>query len=227
MLKETGIECLDQAQILKKVRKEVGLRLSQKYNAKRTVSELLNNAIRKLGKPFLFFSGLKGVGLSAKVPGLDLGKDENGRDVACCLQYYVALLRKRKVKIHTLIVLGSRAKGRARSKSDVDVTLIASDLPGKSIPEFTNFPQKIMNIRRQMLLSDFPLLIGVQQSSCCSEAEFMQWLEEFRVIALDAIYYGKIIYDDGFWKRVKLIFAEMDNKYSLSDTEIPELLFSL
>lgn len=207
------------------MRKEVGLRLSQKYNAKRTVSQMLNNAIRKIEKPFLLVSGLNRVGLSATGPSLDLGKDENGRDVAYCLQYYVALLRKRKVKIHTLIVLGSRAKGRARPTSDVDVTIIASDLPGKSTSEFTNLPQKIMNIKRQMLLSDLPLLIGVQQSSCCSKVEFTQWLEEFRVIALDAVYYGKIIYDDGFWKKVKHTFAEMDNKYNLSDTEIPQLLF--
>lgn len=218
---------MNETQIVNKVRKEVRLRLSQKYSVKRTISGVLTNAIKKIEKPFVVVSGLKRVGVSSNALTLDLGKDGYGRDVASGLQYYITLLRRRNVKIHTIIVLGSRAKGRARPKSDVDVTIIASDLPGKSIAEFTNFAQKIMNIKRYVLLSDFPLLIGVQLSHCCSKLEFMQWLTEFRVIALDAVYYGKIIYDDGFWKRVRRAFAEMDDKYSLSDTDIPKLLFAL
>lgn len=218
---------MNQTQIVNKVRKEARLRLSQKYTIKRTISGVLTNAIKRIEKFFVVVSGLKRVGVSSNETALDLGKDGYGRDVASCLQYYVTLLRRRNVKVHTIIVLGSRAKGRARPKSDVDVTIIASELPGKSIAEFTNFAQKIMNIKRYVLLSDFPLFIGVQLSSCCSKLEFMQWLTEFRVIALDAIYYGKIIYDDGFWKRVEQTFAEMDDKYNLSDTEIPKLVFPL
>jgi hypothetical protein len=67
----------------------------------------------------------------------------------------------------------------------------------------------------------------VQQSSCCSKTEFIQWLKEFRVIALDAVYYGKVIYDDGFWKEVRRTFEKINKEYHLSRTELPALLYSL
>ncbi|MGD0028168.1 MAG: polysaccharide deacetylase family protein [Candidatus Bathyarchaeia archaeon] len=222
-----NVENLSQSQILEGVRKQVELRLSQKYNVKRVMSQAISRIAVKIETPFSIISGPKHIVSSPTNVSLDLGKDERGRDIASCLQTYVALLQKRGVKLHTLIVLGSRAKGRGQPQSDVDVTIIASNLPGKSTSEFTNFAQKIMNLRRELLLSDFPLLFGVQQSSCCSKTEFIQWLKEFRVIALDAVYYGKVIYDDGFWKEVRRTFEKIDKEYHLNRTELPKLLYLL
>jgi hypothetical protein len=118
-------------------------------------------------------------------------------------------------------------KGRGKPRSDIDVTVIASNLPGRSSPEFPNIPQKILNIRRWLLLNDAPIFMGIQPSLCCSKKEFLQWLSEFRLIVLDAICYGKIIYDDGFWKEVLAEFGEIEDKYGINRMEIKKLLISL
>jgi predicted nucleotidyltransferase len=158
---------------------------------------------------------------------LSLGIDEYGRDVVSCLREYASLLISRGVKLHTLIVLGSRAKGRGKPESDVDVLVIASNLPGRKTSEFTSLSQKIMNIRQRLLLTDFPLSIGVEPSSSCSKEDFLRWLKEFKVAALDGVYYGKIIYDDGFWNEVQRIFKELEKKYRLQETRLKEMLLVL
>jgi len=216
-----------QSLILKSVREEIEKRISLKYNWKRTISSTLARfeklIFRLIFRPERFSKKT----CVSKFKDLDLGVDELGRNIAFCLKQYVTLLRNRGLKIHTLIVLGSRAKGRGKPDSDVDVMIIASNLPGVKTPEFTNFPQKIMNIRQRLLLSDFPLCIGVQPSACCSREEFISWLKRFRVVALDAIYYGKVIYDDGFWEKALQLFKKLEKEYRLNETKIKEMLFVL
>ena len=226
-LREPSPRIWTQSSIVEAVREEVELRLSQKYNIKRVVSQVIINLLNKIEDLLLTVSELKQVCSTPPKVNTNLGVDRRGRDVAVCLQMYVTLLIRRGVKVHTLLVLGSRAKGRARPQSDVDVTIIASDLPGKNTFEFTDLAQKIMNVRKEILLCDFPLLIGVQPSSCCSKCEFIRWLKDFKAIALDAVYYGKVIYDDGFWNEVKSIFEGIEKKYNLNETEVPALLFAL
>jgi hypothetical protein len=157
----------------------------------------------------------------------DLGTDELGRDVASGLGEYVLLLLRRNVQLRTLIVLGSRAKGRSKPESDIDVIVIASNLPGRSSAELSNIPQKILNIRRRFLLSDAPIFMGIQPSGCGSEEEFLTWLRDFKLSALDAVYYGKVIYDGGFWEQVLVEFRKIESKYRLNETNLKELLVPL
>jgi predicted nucleotidyltransferase len=216
-----------QSLILKSVQKEVERRISLKYNWKRTASSALTRLEKLIFhfifKPKRFFREVH----VSQFNEYDLGTDELGRNITYCLKQYVTLLMKRGLKIHTLIVLGSRAKGRGKPDSDVDVMIIASNLPGVKIPEFTNFPQKIMNLKQRLLLLDFPLCIGVQPSACCSREEFLMWLKGFRVVALDAIYYGKVIYDDGFWEKALQLFKKLEKEYRLNETNIKDMLLML
>jgi predicted nucleotidyltransferase len=216
-----------QSSIIESVQKQIRKRVSQKYNWKRTVSSSLVR-LEKVIFRFTFRRARFSCGaFIAQQDDLGLSVDESGRSIAGCLREYVNLLINRGVKLHTLLILGSRAKGRGKPESDVDVMVIASDLPGRKMSEFTNFPQKIMNIRQQLLLTDFPLCIGVQSSSNCSREEFLQWLREFKVAALDAVYYGKVIYDDGFWSKVMQNFKEIEKKFRLRETTLREMLLVL
>jgi len=215
-----------QASIMENIREQVTHRISKKYNWKRTPSSLLEKLQRKLCR-IIFLRPRVHVAGNSPDQGIDLGIDDLGRDVGLGLKEYVNLLLGRGVKLHTLLVLGSRVKGRAKPESDVDVMIIASKLPGKSSPELTNIPKKILNIRRWLLLIDAPLFMGIQPSACGSKGEFLQWLKEFKIQALDAIYYGRIIYDDGFWKYVQGIFKEREERYRLEKKELKRILLSL
>jgi len=215
-----------QASIMENIREQVTRRMSKKYNWKRAPSNLLEKLQRKLCR-IIFVRSRVHVARNSAHERIDLGIDDLGRDVALGLKEYVNLLLGRGIKLHTLLVLGSRVKGRAKPESDVDVMIIASKLPGKSSAELTNIPQKILNIRRRFLFTDAPLFIGIQPSACCSKEEFLQWLKNFKILALDAIYYGKVIYDDGFWKHVLSTFKKVKEKYGLNETELKRILLIL
>ncbi len=212
----------DQNSIIRLIKEQIEQRIRQKYNWKRKIAFSIMLLKKRLSRIFLLTNPCGKCFISKPNTG-ELGTDELGRDIALYLKKYASLLRKRRVKLHTLIVLGSRAKGRGKPESDVDIMIIASDLPGRSTPEFTNAVQKILNIRRNFLLTDAPLFIGVEPTACSRE-EFLQWLKEFKVVALDAIYYGKVIYDDGFWKMVLQYFRKIEKKYGLNKTKIKEML---
>lgn len=157
----------------------------------------------------------------------NLGRDYFGRDVGRAMFTYVRLLKRRGVVVHTVVVLGSRAKERSTRESDVDTLVIAGNLPGRSYPGMTTLAQKILGLGRWLFLSDRPLFIGVQPSGSCSKEEFLQRLENFDLVALDALYYGKIIYDDGFWLEARKKFEEIEEKYNLQETPLKELLLPL
>ena len=154
-----------------------------------------------------------------------LGIDEFGRDVAEGMQRYVEILKRRGLKLNTVLVLGSRAKGRSKPSSDIDVTIIAENLPVvKKYPKPLN---RIIGLKRWFLLSDIPLFMDLEPSSCHNKAEFLEKLKSFDRTALDAVYYGSVQYDDGFWKEVKATYAKIEKKYSLDETDLKQKLFVL
>ncbi len=150
-----------------------------------------------------------------------LGADEFKRDIADGIAKYVQLLRSRGLQIHTVIVLGSRVKGRWKPTSDVDVTIISSKLP----PQKEGFSvRKLLGIGSGSVLSDKPLSLGIEPSGCCSKDEFIERIENLNVEALDALYYGLVFYDDGFWKKARQKLRETEQKYQLSRSEMRKKL---
>jgi len=150
------------------------------------------------------------------------GLDEFGRDVEKGLKEYVNLLKERGLNLNTVILLGSRVKSKCKPDSDIDITVIASNLPKEGnyhIPFGA-----IFGFRRWLYLSDRPLFLGVEPGGCCSKEEFMLRLENFDVLALDALYYGTVIYDDGFWIEARRRFKEIETKYGLRGTKLKQLL---
>jgi len=149
------------------------------------------------------------------------GCDEVGRDIKDGLRHYVRLIRSRRLQVHTLIVLGSRVKATWNPQSDVDVTIIADNLPGEGKNPIS---MRLFDFRRRILLSDRPLCLGIEPSGCCSRADFLVRLEQFDIQALDAILYGKLIYDDGFWQCAKRKYDNLRKRYGLDGIPLKEML---
>ena len=142
------------------------------------------------------------------------GCDKLGRDIEDGLRKYIKLLKSRNLDIRTVIVLGSRVKGSWTPNSDVDVTIIVNNLP----KEGKNFITKqLFGLKRKIVLSSIPLHLNIEPSGCCSEEEFLMKLERFDINALDAVLYGHVIYDKGFWPRVKERYRKLKEKYCIDE----------
>jgi predicted nucleotidyltransferase len=151
------------------------------------------------------------------------GADRFGRDVANGILKYIEILKNRGLIVHTAIVLGSRAKGSWKLNSDIDITIIADNLPKNE----ARFLSKLSELWRHDILSDAPLYMGIEPSGCCSRDEFLKRLKEFNIQALDAIFYGQVVYDDGFWPEVKREFHQMETEYNLSQLNLKQRLLKV
>ncbi|MHA1225644.1 MAG: nucleotidyltransferase domain-containing protein [Candidatus Hodarchaeales archaeon] len=206
-----------QKKILFGIEKQIIKKINMKRGIRKKVKRFLERIQRKLLYKMVSISKVKQYNGNSS-----LGSDEFGRDVESGVLQYVELLKKRNLKIHTIIVLGSRVKGRGRSDSDVDLTIISSSSPKKG----NNFiSQRIYDFKIRKLYSDRPLYIGIEPSICLTKKEFLLRLEAFDVDALDAIYYGKIVYDDGFWELVKEKYQKIRKEYKINELLLKEKIY--
>jgi hypothetical protein len=162
---------------------------------------------RKILKKFLVIIGYHLFGVKYKFPYLpapiNFGYDRFGRDVASGLLLYLQLLQGRGLAIRSLVVLGSRAKGTWHPESDVDVLVILQQRSEK----------------RRRFFSDHPLYASIEPT-VCYDTEFMQWINECRLVALDAMYYGVIAFDDGFWAEAVKVFGHVERERNLPRDEL-------
>jgi len=126
---------------------------------------------------------------------LDLGVDEFGEEVMKAVITYVNTLKKRGLKIRSIVVFGSRARGDYKPWSDVDILVIAENLPKSKRWEI--------------------LWVGEVEPRGYTPREFLKALWKLDMTALDACYEGKVIYDDGFWKSAMKEFEKVKKKYML------------
>lgn len=145
-----------------------------------------------------------------------IGKDEFGRNIDHYFRSYIDLLRRRGLGIHTVILVGSRAKNRWKPKSDLDIFVIAGGLP-KGV---------MRHLSKYTVLSDVPLFLGIEPYSCTKE-EFLERLKHLDLMALDAVCCGKILFDDGFWLEANSRFAEIEEKYGLRKAQLRRKLFAI
>ena len=210
---------LTQTKILRHVNKQIAEWLPEKYGWKRgphrtymRVYKIISHVL--IGRRTWNSSG-----------GQDFGVDEFGRSIKYGVKKYVNILRNRGIKLNTVLVMGSRAKGRWKPSSDIDLTIIAENLP-----QMRNYPRplnRIAALRRWFLLSDIPLFMDIEPSQCSNKEKFLEKLRKFDIHALDAVYYGKVIYDDGFWEKVKAMYKETERRFSLEKTDLKEKLYVL
>ena len=201
-----------QVAILERIEKQLQDRIQMKYQWKKNVKTTFLKGYKTIC--YLIY-GRPNWNRRREKQNPDLGVDQFGRGVTEGILTYVELLTKRGFQVHTVVVLGSRVKGRWKPESDVDVTIIVSNVPRE---------KGFLGLKRWLLLSDRHICMGIEPSGCCSKREFLHLLENFDLMAMDALYYGKVIYDDGFWVKVEKKFREMESKYELQKLPIKKML---
>jgi hypothetical protein len=208
----------NQKQILRLVEKQVNRKMAMKKGFRKKAKVPLEKGLRALFRRILASSNSR---IKSYTGNSAFGRDELGRDVEDGLRSYIQLLKQRRIQLHTVIVLGSRAKGTWKPQSDIDVTIIADNLPneGKNI-----LTKRILGMHKSFILSDRPLYMGIEPSGCCSGEEFLKRLKQFDIQTLDAIFYGKVIYDDGFWATVAKEFEDVVKRYKLEQLPLKNLL---
>jgi predicted nucleotidyltransferase len=206
------------SKIVRRIDSQVERKIAMKRGYRKKIKTTLERSCRKILHRLFFSSAAE---IKRYEGDSSFGCDEFGRDVESGIHKYVKLLENREVKIHTVIVLGSRAKGTWKPESDVDVTIIASNLP----KEGKNFISKrLYYLKTRFLLSDRPLYLGIEPSGCVTKEEFIRRLEQFDIQALDAIFFGRVIFDDGFWQTVRQRYEEIEKKYKLNEVQLKEKL---
>jgi hypothetical protein len=135
--------------------------------------------------------------------GFDFGIDETGDDVYEGVLDYLRKV-KEKVKLHTFVVFGSRARGDYKPGSDVDIVIIADDLP--------------KGWERVMLFYGIDKIVPIEPRAYTSE-EFLKGIERIDVTTWDSLHEGIILYDDGFWEKAKKKFDEVKKEYGLVKTK--------
>jgi predicted nucleotidyltransferase len=221
-LTEAGRLCkmaLKQQVVLKKVQKQLAEWIPEKYGWKRIPHRIIMRSYKRLASTTIGRKRWESNELDNS-----LGIDEFGRSVFEGMQIYVSMLQKRGLKLQTVLVLGSRAKGKWKPSSDIDAIVIADSLAKKE-----DYPwplDKLMDLRELFKLSDIPLCMGLE-ASLLSGDRFLKMLKEFDIHALDAMYYGKIIYDNGYWQKATGIFRNLEQEYCLDKINLKRMLFVL
>ena len=137
--------------------------------------------------------------------GVDLGTTPEGVDVSRSLLRYVRFLLSEGVRVRSVIVIGSRARGDWLPWSDTDVIIVIGQAD-KRLPR-----------------NEDALAIGLE-ARVFRPDELLKALEEFRLTALEAGDHGIPIYDDGFWHEFKARFEELRRAYGLERTELGWLI---
>jgi Nucleotidyltransferase domain. len=107
-----------------------------------------------------------------------------GMDKIEGIKWYCEKVRKR-FSSRAIILIGSYARGDFYDDSDIDLIIISDELP-------------------EQIMDRIYILIKMNDSSIPIEPhgfktdEFMGMIRELNIMALDTIYEGKVVYDDGF-----------------------------
>ncbi|MBS7645159.1 MAG: nucleotidyltransferase domain-containing protein [Candidatus Bathyarchaeia archaeon] len=110
----------------------------------------------------------------------------------------------------TLILHGSLAKGGFVDKfSDIDIIVVSPKLRKVEVKE--RFTRLLEASQKYSLKADI---------TAYTPREFLEMIRELNPFALDAIFYGIPLYDEGgFWKVASREFEKCRRKYNLRKTE--------
>ncbi len=133
----------------------------------------------------------------------DIGKLENGREAYREVLKWLQELEKKGIKIKLAAIIGSRAKGIWRPWSDIDVILIAENLPPPSIQRYL------------LLLSD-EIDLDIRAYTP-EEAE--KAIENLEREFLDLEQHGKIVRDDGIYSKIKRKINQVKQRYEIKYIE--------
>ena len=131
----------------------------------------------------------------------EMKKISYGKRVSEEIEKFCSATRGKGVR--AIILFGSRAKGDYTENSDVDLCLIADDLPQDL------FQRRYLAPPGYSLLSVFGFY----------PHEFLAMLESANLFTLDIISYGRVLYSDGFFEKIQKACYEVVKKYGLEKEE--------
>ncbi|MEX0569274.1 MAG: nucleotidyltransferase domain-containing protein [Candidatus Njordarchaeota archaeon] len=123
-----------------------------------------------------------------------LGLLHDGKKAKTILDKYITKLRKHGIKIHSIIVIGSRAYGYHTTSSDIDIVVIIEDYN---------------KIREAIKLS---LGTGYIEPRIYAKEDIETLLECYDAVLLEALEFGAIYYDDGTWTKLRKKYSKKIKK---------------
>ncbi|MEM2927238.1 MAG: nucleotidyltransferase domain-containing protein [Candidatus Bathyarchaeia archaeon] len=133
---------------------------------------------------------------------VDFGSTELKMNVKSGLEKYVKLLLDSSLKVRTIVIMGSRARGDWKPHSDTDILVIAE-----------NFPQDHSGL---LVALNPPEVWGLSlEPRAYTPKDFLDAIWALELTALDAIQEGIVLYDDGFWMEAKKAFQRAKRAYRL------------
>jgi len=132
-----------------------------------------------------------------------LGVGEFGEDVSAVLAEIIKALLKGPYRLRSFVVFGSRARGDWKPWSDTDVVIIIDGLNKplrwRALWEL-DLPEDVVNKAHDIEL----------EARVFTPEEFEEMLRSFSLTALDALEEGVVLYDDGFWRKMRAVFERME-----------------
>jgi len=126
---------------------------------------------------------------------VDLGLLPDGEEARVLLDSYIEKLRKYGIRIHSVIVIGSRAYGYHTTSSDIDVVVIIDDYH---------------RIRDAIRLSSG---MGYIEPRIYAKEDVEALLECYDAVLLEALEFGAVYYDDGTWAKLKETYSSKIKKH--------------
>ncbi len=125
----------------------------------------------------------------------DLGLLPDGKEARVLLDSYIEKLRKYGIRIHSVIVIGSRAYGYHTTSSDIDVVVIIDDYH---------------KIRDAIRLSSG---MGYIEPRIYAKEDVEALMECYDAVLLEALEFGVIYYDDGTWAKLRETYSSRIRKH--------------
>ena len=104
-------------------------------------------------------------------------------------------------KPRTIILFGSYARGNFTESSDIDLCLIAENMPKDELTRRT--------------MPDMPRVPKVRVIGFSPE-EFIEYLKGTRFLAFDIVADGIVIYDDDLYRKLRETYDEVVEKHGIS-----------
>lgn len=107
---------------------------------------------------------------------------------------------------HSVVLYGPLARGDYNEASDIDIVVIADDLPKGFL--------KRLELLQRLNKSREPI-----EALCYTREEFAWMLERRHATALYAVADGKVLYDDGFFAEMQRRFRRLSEEVGLERIE--------
>lgn len=125
-----------------------------------------------------------------------MGEEEAGR-VRRALSEFTSRLLGKGLRVNSVILIGSRARGDWLKESDVDILVISDDFTGLKFYE-----------REELISKEWDYLLPLEPW-CYTRSEMEEAITSRpRIDVIDALEYGVVVYDDGFWDEVRKKYRE-------------------